>query len=83
MASNAAPFPVEETTIATLHAAYVSGRSTAASVCQAHLDRIAAYDQKGPALGAIIITRRRIDHPQHLGGRGLLFQRSAVRSPSR
>ena len=26
------------------------------SVCKAHLDRIAAYDRKGPALGAIIIN---------------------------
>ena len=56
MAASAAPFPVEETTIAALHAAYGSGRSTAVSVCQAHLDRIAAYDRKGPALGAIIIN---------------------------
>jgi Asp-tRNA(Asn)/Glu-tRNA(Gln) amidotransferase A subunit family amidase len=56
MAASAAPFPVEETTIATLHAAYESGRATAVSVCQAHLDRIAAYDRKGPALGAIIIN---------------------------
>src|SRR5215469_11854556 len=55
MTATAAPFPIEETTIATLHAAYLSGRATAASVCQAHLDRIAAYDRKGPALGAIII----------------------------
>ena len=56
MPASAAPFPIEETTIAALHAAYVSGRSTAVSVCQAHLDRIAAYDRKGPALGAIIIN---------------------------
>jgi len=56
MAASAALFPIEETTIATLHAAYVSGRATAVSVCQAHLDRIAAYDRKGPALGAIIIN---------------------------
>jgi hypothetical protein len=39
-----------------LHAAYVSGRATAVSVCQAHLDHIATYDRKGPALGAIIIN---------------------------
>src|SRR5215472_16767434 len=56
MTATAAPFPIEETTIATLHAAYLSGRATAVSVCQAHLDRIAAYDRKGPALGAIIIN---------------------------
>jgi amidase len=56
MAASAASFPIEETTIATLHDAYVSGRATAVSVCQAHLDRIAAYDRSGPALGAIIIV---------------------------
>ena len=53
-ASSGAPFPIEETTIAALHAAYVSSGATAVSVCQAHLDRIAAYDRIGPALGAII-----------------------------
>ena len=56
MTASAAPLPIEETTIAALHAAYVSGRATAVSVCQAHLDRIAAYDRKGRALGAIIIN---------------------------
>jgi len=56
MTVGAAPFPIEETTIAALHAAYASGRATAVSVCQAHLERIAAYDRRGPALGAIIIN---------------------------
>jgi len=56
MAANAASFSIEETSIAALHAAYLSGRATAVSVCKAHLDRIAAYDRKGPALGAIIIN---------------------------
>jgi amidase len=56
VAANAASFPIEETSIAALQAAYLSGRATAMSVCQAHLDRIAAYDRKGPALGAIIIN---------------------------
>src|SRR5271166_809067 len=54
--ANATSFPIEETSIAALHAGYLSGRATAVSVCQAHLDRIAAYDRKGPALGAIIIS---------------------------
>ena len=56
MAASAAPFPIQETTIAALQAAYVSGQATAVSVCYAHLDRIAAFDRKGPALGAIIIN---------------------------
>ena len=37
MAASAALFPIEEATIAGLHAAYVSGRATAVSVCRAHL----------------------------------------------
>jgi Asp-tRNA(Asn)/Glu-tRNA(Gln) amidotransferase A subunit family amidase len=49
-------FAVEEATIEAIHAAYRAGRATARSVTQAHLDRIAAYDRKGPALGAIIVT---------------------------
>ncbi|HEV2337081.1 MAG TPA: amidase family protein [Stellaceae bacterium] len=56
MTERGASFRVEETSIAALHTAYLSGRATAAAVCQAHLDRIAAYDRKGPALGAIITT---------------------------
>ena len=56
MTTSATSFPVEETSIGALHAAYLSGRATALSVCQAHLDRIAAYDRRGPALGAIIVT---------------------------
>src|ERR1700712_2096391 len=49
-------FAVEEATIAAIHAAYRDGRATARSVTQAHLDRVVAYDRKGPALGAIIVT---------------------------
>ena len=56
MSANTASFPIEETTIAALHAAYLDGRATAMSVCQAHLDRIAAYDRSGPALRAIIVN---------------------------
>lgn len=44
---------VEEATIADLHAAYGSG-VTVRGVVQAYLDRIAAYDKKGPALGLVI-----------------------------
>jgi amidase len=50
------PFTIEEASIEAIHAAYRAGTATARSVTQAHLDRIAAYDRKGPALGAIIVT---------------------------
>lgn len=48
------PFAVEETTIADLHAAYLDGRTNVRAVIQCFLDRIAAYDRKGPALGLVI-----------------------------
>ena len=35
MTANAASFPIQETSIAVLQAAYLSGRATAVSVCQA------------------------------------------------
>ncbi len=49
-------FAVEEATIDEIHSAYREGRATALGVTQAHLDRIAAFDRKGPALGAVIVT---------------------------
>ena len=49
-----ATFPIEEATIAQLHAAYLTGRTTAREVTQAYLDRIAAYDKRGPYLNALI-----------------------------
>ena len=53
-ADRTADFPIDEATIADIHAAYANGRTTPRAVTQAHLDRIAAYDRKGPALGAVI-----------------------------
>ena len=53
---SASPLVIEESTIADLHAAYRAGSATALDVVGAHLDRIAAYDRKGPALGAVIVT---------------------------
>lgn len=55
--SRGAPsYPVDEISIEELEAAYTSGKATAHGVTQAFLDRIAKYDQKGPALGAIIMV---------------------------
>lgn len=60
-------FAVEEATVDDIHAAYREGRATAQIVTQAHLDRIAAYDRKGPALGAVIVT-----NPHALAGAAAL-----------
>jgi Asp-tRNA(Asn)/Glu-tRNA(Gln) amidotransferase A subunit family amidase len=49
-----ATFPVEEASIAALEAAYLSGQTTARAVTQAYLDRIAAYDKRGPLINALI-----------------------------
>lgn len=49
-----AAFPVEETSIATLQSAYLSGKTSAVEVVQAHLARIAAYDKQGPLINALI-----------------------------
>jgi Asp-tRNA(Asn)/Glu-tRNA(Gln) amidotransferase A subunit family amidase len=56
---SAQPLPVQafelvETTIADIHAAYRAGTLTVRQLVQMYLDRIAAYDQKGPAINAII-----------------------------
>jgi Asp-tRNA(Asn)/Glu-tRNA(Gln) amidotransferase A subunit family amidase len=52
--ADAAPFPVEETTIAQLHAAYLGRKTTAHEITQAYINRIVAYDKRGPYLNSII-----------------------------
>jgi Asp-tRNA(Asn)/Glu-tRNA(Gln) amidotransferase A subunit family amidase len=47
-------FNVLETTIDEIHAAYKSGQLTCRQLVQMYLDRIEAYDKKGPAINAII-----------------------------
>lgn len=49
-------FRVEEKSIAEIQAAYRDGATTARQVTQAFLDRIAAYDRRGPQLWAIVVT---------------------------
>jgi amidase len=49
-----AGFPIEEASIAGLEAAYVSGQTTAHAVTQAYLDRIAAYDKRGPLINSLV-----------------------------
>lgn len=56
--ASAAPEPKEfqllETTIADVHAAYLAKKLTARQLVQAYLDRIDAYDLKGPAIRCIV-----------------------------
>jgi Asp-tRNA(Asn)/Glu-tRNA(Gln) amidotransferase A subunit family amidase len=54
LAAENAFFPVDETTIATVQAAYLRGDATARDVVSAYLARIAAYDQRGPRINSII-----------------------------
>jgi len=58
MASNpsnsTAPFRLLEATIEEIHSAYRSGQLTTRQLVQMYLDRIEAYDKKGPAINAII-----------------------------
>ena len=52
----AARFDVVEKSIADIHAAYLAGTTTARAVTQAFLDRIEAYDRRGPQLWALVVT---------------------------
>jgi amidase len=48
------PFAVDEATISRIHAALAARTITCADLVRAYLDRIDAYDDKGPTLRAII-----------------------------
>jgi Asp-tRNA(Asn)/Glu-tRNA(Gln) amidotransferase A subunit family amidase len=52
--SSPAVFNLLETTIDAVHQAYKSGQLTSRQLVQMYLDRIAAYDQTGPRINAII-----------------------------
>ncbi|MCC2676331.1 MAG: gatA [Ramlibacter sp.] len=47
-------FPVEEATVASIHAAFRDGSLTATQLVRFYLARIEAYDQQGPALKAFV-----------------------------
>ncbi|MDQ5873356.1 MAG: amidase family protein, partial [Acidobacteriota bacterium] len=49
-----APFHLQEVTIAGIHGAFAAGQLTCAQLTKLYLDRIEAYNLKGPALHAII-----------------------------
>jgi amidase len=52
-------FHLEEVTISDVHAAYLSGVTTATRLVQAYLERIQAYDQAGPKLNVVIFLNPR------------------------
>jgi amidase len=54
MAQSNAPFNLIEATIDDIHAAYKSGQFTCRELVQMYLDRIEAFDKKGPSINAII-----------------------------
>jgi amidase len=56
VAQSAAPFEVEEATIAQVHDAMKAGRLTCAALVGQYLDRIATYDKNGPAVNSIILV---------------------------
>src|ERR1700688_3624562 len=47
-------FKLEETTIGAIQSAYLDWSLTCVQLVQAYLDRIAAFDQTGPALNAFV-----------------------------
>lgn len=49
-----ARFQIEETTIAAIQAAIKGGRLTCRALVDRYLERIAAYDKRGPAINAIV-----------------------------
>jgi len=57
--TEAKPFNIMETTIEEIHAAYKSGQLTARQLVQMYLERIEAYDQKGPAINSIITLNKK------------------------
>jgi amidase len=54
-----ARFVAEEATIGSIHSALMARQATCVEVTQAYLNRIEAYDDKGPALNAIITINPR------------------------
>jgi Asp-tRNA(Asn)/Glu-tRNA(Gln) amidotransferase A subunit family amidase len=70
-------FAAEEATISGIEAALAAGQVTCVQVVQAHLRRIEAYDDRGPALNALItVNRRALDTAAELDR-----ARSASRAP--
>lgn len=54
--AQATPFNVVEATIAQVHAAFRAKQLTCHQLVQLYLDRIAAYDKRGPAINSLIVV---------------------------
>jgi Asp-tRNA(Asn)/Glu-tRNA(Gln) amidotransferase A subunit family amidase len=52
-------FSTEEATVASVHSALTARRLTCVRLIESHLERIAAFDDRGPALNAIITINDR------------------------
>ena len=60
-------FRIEESTVESIHEAFLSGAADAVTVIRACLDRIEAYDRKGPALWSLIsINPRALEEAEAL-----------------
>src|SRR5687767_10404084 len=72
-------FDILEATIDGIHAAYKSGELTCRRLVEMYLERIAAYDKKGPALNAIItLNAQALDEANRLDA---LFRKSGLSGP--
>jgi amidase len=63
-------FPIEETTIAAIHAAMTAGQLTCRGLVEQYLRRIEAYDKNGPAINTIVqINPKALDEADALDRR--------------
>ena len=63
-------FSPEEATVASVHAALTTGRLTCVQLVESYLERIAAFDDKGPALNALItINSKALQTAAEIDGR--------------
>jgi amidase len=73
-AQSAAPFEVEEATIAQVHEAMKAGRLTCRALVGEYLKRIAAYDKNGPAINSLVVlnpyAEKQAEDLDHLFARG-------------
>ena len=58
--SQTSNFEVQEATIADIHRALASRRITCPQLVEKYLERIEAYDKKGPAINAIITVNSKV-----------------------